>query len=107
MKKSKFDFLAIAYNGGGEIGVFDKTDSFMLYYLADGKAKRQQYLSLSGPLEERVQTLKDCAIDRIICKNFPPKAMAKLREAGFALFCYDGGTDAAFRAYLAGELREL
>ena len=107
MKKAKFEFLAIAYNGGDEIGVFDKSDSFMLCYLADGKAKKQQYLSLSGPLEERVQTLKDCAIDRVICKNFSPKAMAKLREAGFKLMCFDGATNAALKAYLAGKLREL
>ena len=107
MKGTKFEFVAIAYSGGEEIGVFDKTDSFMLYYLADGKVKKQQYLSLSGSVEERVATLKDCAIDRIICKNFSPKAMAKLREAGFSLMCFDGGTNAAFKAYSAGELREL
>lgn len=107
MKKAKFEFVAIAYEGGEEIGVFDKTSSFMLYYLADGKVKKQQYLSLSGALEERIATLKDCAIDRIICKNYSPKAMAKLREAGFSLLTFDGATNAAFRAYEAGELKEL
>ena len=46
-------------------------------------------------------------IDVLICRNYGPRSMAKLREQKVALYTFDGGCDAAIKAYLSGDLRRL
>lgn len=103
-----YTFIAVAYRGEGEIESFEQAKTFWVYGLEGKKIKKRQLLSLyaengSALIEEFCSSVIDVAV----CRNFGPRAMARLRQKGMRLFTYEGGCDAAVKKYLAGELKEL
>ncbi len=103
-----FDFIAVSYGPGAVTTNFEQSDHFWLFYLMDGKIKRKELLSsFSKTNDERLASIGDSMIDVLICRNYGPRSMAKLREQKVAIYTFDGGCDAAIKAYLSGDLRRL
>ena len=101
------DIIAVAYTGS-EIPNFEKGEAFWVYAVDGDKIVRTQILSLYPQnLEEAISQFRYCRLDAIIAKNFGPKAMHALKEAGFKLYSFDGGAYAAAKAYAAGKLSPM
>ena len=108
MSELKFDFVACCYNGGEAIQRYEECESFLLSYVKNGQIMRQEFLSASRREPETViKSLRQSGMTALIARSFSPKAMAALRKAGLRLYEFAGGTGAALKAYLAGQLQEL
>ena len=101
-------FVAVAYGGAAELMNFEKADAWWIYCLEGGKVKKKQLMSLyPKDFEERIDSFAHSVLDAVICRNYGPKAMAKLKALGLELYTYSGGIDAAIKAYLKKELTKL
>lgn len=101
-------FIAVAFDGKSNTEYFERTDTYWLFYLQDGRVRREQYLSLFNKgMDDKIMQFKRSMIDGIICKGFSPKPMAKLRASGIKIYEFDGGTKMAIEKLLKGELKEI
>ena len=57
--------------------------------------------------EDRIEKFLGSSFDVLICANFGPKAMARLKEGGISLYTFGGGCEMAVRKYMEGDLTEL
>lgn len=107
-KKDGLTFVAVAYGGAAELMNFEQADAWWIYCLEGGKVKKKQLMSLyPKDFEERIDAFAHSVLDAVICRNFGPKAMAKLKALGLELYTCSGGIDAAVKAYLKKELIKL
>lgn len=101
------DIVAVSYTGS-EIPVFEKSEAFWVYAVDETSVVRMQILSVySGKIEDMIRQLKMCRVDALICRNFGPKAMSLLRQAGIRMYTFDAGAKAAVNAFAAGKIQEL
>ena len=103
-----FTFIAVAYDGKGNLPNFEQADTFWCYYLTGRRVKKRQLLSLTVKnTEDLIAQFRASMFDVIICWNFGPKSIYQLKQVGLHLFTFDGGSAAAVRAFRRGELQEL
>ncbi|MBQ9156022.1 MAG: NifB/NifX family molybdenum-iron cluster-binding protein [Eubacterium sp.] len=101
------DIIAVSYTGS-EICNFERSEAFWIYAVDEDKVVRMQILSVySKDMDDTIDQLKACRIDGLICRNYGPRAMSKLKAAGFSLYSFDGGARAAVNAFAAGKLQEM
>ena len=101
-------FLAVSYGGAAELMNFEQSDAWWIYCLENGKVKKKQLMSLyPKDFEERIDAFANSVLDAVICRNYGPKAMARLKALGIELYSFSGGIDAAVNAYRNEELQEL
>lgn len=101
------DIIAVSYTGS-EIPNFEQSEAFWIYAVDEDKVVRMQILSVySKHIDDTMAQLKLCGVDGLICRNYGPKAMSKLKDAGYRLFCFEGGARAAVNAFAAGKLYEI
>jgi len=101
------DIVAVTYTGS-EIPVFEKSEAFWIYAVDETKVVRMQILSVySGNIDDMIKQLRMCRVDALIARNFGPKAMSMLREAGIRMYSFDGGARAAVNAFSEGRLAEM
>ena len=111
--KGGFCFAAVAYGGEGTIPAFEQADTFWAYYIGKGKngksriLKRELLSLYPKNSEDRIDKFLGSSFDVLICANFGPKAMAKLKEGGISLYTFGGGCEMAVRKFIEGELAEL
>ncbi len=107
--KDNIEIVAVTYDGGGkDIPYFEKTKTFWVYYYVDGKQKKDELLELyPDDGDDLTAQMQKSMIDKIICKNIGPKALAAMRRAGIEVYTFDGAKGAAIRAYRRSELRPL
>lgn len=111
MKLSRTDgltFVAVSYDGEAELCNFEQSNAFWVYVLKGNHIRKRQLLSLYPKnAEDRLQSFADSVLDVVICRNFGPKAMARLKELGLRLYSFEGGCDMAVRSFMKKELKEL
>ena len=101
------DIIAVSYTGS-EIPNFEKSQAFWIYAVDEDKVVRMQILSVySRDMDQTADMLRQCHVDGIICKNYGPRAMSRLKKAGFRLYSFEGGARAAVNAFAKGKLRAL
>lgn len=101
------DIVAVSYTGS-EIPVFERSEAFWIYAVDETNIVRMQILSVySGKIEDMLRELRLCRVDAVISKNFGPKAMSSLKNAGMRLFTFEGGAKAAVSAFAKGKLTGL
>lgn len=104
----KMTFVAVAYAGEATIPVFEKATNFWAYYIEGGKIYKRELLSLfPESTDDLIEKMGRSMFDVLICRNFGPKAMAKLKSRGKRLYTFEGGCDRAVRAFLDEEIKEL
>lgn len=107
-RSSRYTFVAVSYGGEAELLHFEQTKAFWSYFIDGKKIQRRELLSVYDKnTDELIGHISDSLFDVVIARNFGAKAMARLKEAGIKLYTYTGGCDAALKAYLNGELKEL
>ena len=107
-KKGGFCFAAVAYGGEASIPTFEQANTFWAYYLSKGKIMRRELLSLYPENnDDKIAKFTDSSFDTLICRNFGPRAMARLKAEGFSLYTFEGGCDKAIQAMIAGDIKEL
>ena len=101
--------IAVGYEAGQPVPFFEKAEAFWLYYYEDDRRiRRREMLSLyEKDIDKKIDKFRESLLDTLICRNFGPKAIAKLKAAGFHLYTFSGGSDAAVKALMNGELEEL
>ncbi|MBO5555963.1 MAG: NifB/NifX family molybdenum-iron cluster-binding protein [Oscillospiraceae bacterium] len=103
-----FTFVAVSYGGEAEIQNFEQANAYWVYCLEGKKIQKRQLMSLyPKDFESRIGHFSDSVLDAVICRNFGPRAMQRLKALGLELYSFSGGCDAAVKAYLRGELRAL
>ena len=111
MKPKKQDgmrFVAVAYGGAAELLPFEQANAWWVYCLQDNKVKKKQLMSLyPKSFEERIGAFANSVLDVVICRNYGPRAMARLKALGMELYTFSGGIDAAVKAYRNEELQKL
>ena len=108
VKQDGLTFVAVAYGGAAELMNYEQAAAWWIYCLEDGKVKKKQLMSLYPKnFEERIDAFAHSVLDAVICRNYGPKAMARLKALGLELYTYNGGIDAAIKAYLNNELTTL
>lgn len=101
-------FLAVSYGGAAELTNFEQTDACWVYCLEGGKVRKKLLMSLyPKDFDERIRHYADSVLDVVICRNFGPRAIARLKDLGLTLYTFSGGCDAAVKAYLKKELTAL
>ena len=107
-KHTDLTFIAVAYDGSGNMPNFEAADTFWSYYLEGNRVKKRQLLSLTTKnTDDLIAQFRASMFDVIICRNFGPKAMYQLKQVGLRLFTFNGGSAAAVSAFRRGELQEL
>ncbi len=107
-KKGGFCFVAVAYGGEASIPNFEQADTFWAYYLGKNRILRRELLSLYPESNEaRIEKFIASSFDVVICRNFGPRSMAKLKAAGLTLCTFSGGCDMAVREFQAEKLEEI
>ena len=111
MKRHRSDgmtFVAVSYGGEGELSNFEQSDAYWIYCLEGNKVRKKQLMSLyPQSFEERIGAFADSVLDAVVCRNFGPKAMAKLKELDLTLYTFSGGCDAAMQAFRDKRLTKL
>ncbi|MGN0240097.1 MAG: NifB/NifX family molybdenum-iron cluster-binding protein [Candidatus Weimeria sp.] len=112
MRKKKdrsFDFVAVAYAGGASIPYFEKAEYFNIIFFEEGKRRKKGHMLLMGDKnsEEAVDTLKKEMTDKVIARNFGPRALFLLTKAGIKAYSFQGGSGAALKALEKGELTPM
>lgn len=103
-KTPQTKFVAVAYEGNGQVPYFEKTMYFEFYTVINGKKVRKNMLSLpDGKLATAVDTLRKLKTDYVVSRGFGPKALHELKRYQIKCCIFDGGPGAAFRAWLAGK----
>ncbi len=111
--KGGFCFAAVAYGGEGTILAFAQADTFWADYIGKGKngksrIMKRELLSLYPKnTEDKIEKFLGSSFDVLICANFGPKAMAKLKEGDISLYTFGGGCEMAVRQFMDGQLTEL
>lgn len=101
-------FAAVGYAGGGDIPILEQTAYFMVYTVEKKRMVRKNMLSIQDTKTDAIiRQLKDLQVDAVICRAAGPRAEHLLQEAGIRCCLFDGSTNAAFQAYLAGKLESL
>ena len=101
------DIVAVAYSGS-EIPSFEKADAYMIYAVDEDKVRRTQILSIySRDIDEVIEELKFIDCNVIICKNYGPKALAKLKKAELEVYDFNGGAKAAVLAFARQQLKKI
>lgn len=101
------DIIAVSYTGS-EIPNYEDTQAFWIYAVDKDKVVRMQILSIyTKDIRQNIKMLQQCHVDGLICKNYGPRAMSKLKKAGIRLYAFDGGARAAVNAFAQGKLREM
>lgn len=103
----ELEFVAVACDQKtGEVTSFDKAQYFRYYLFKNGKKKKMRFLSLfpDGP-EDLAKTLQGEFVDVVICRNYSPRALNVLKKAKMEIYSFNGGPDAAVKAWAAGELK--
>ena len=101
--------IAVTYENGFIFQHFGHTEQFKLYEAENGAVVSEQVVSTNGQGHGALAGLLSLAsVDVLICGGIGGGAQNALAEAGIALYAgVSGGADAAVRALLSGELRQL
>ncbi len=104
----KMTFVAVAYAGEATIPAFEKATNFWAYYIEGERIYKRELLSLfPESTDDLIEKMGKSMFDVLICRNFGPKAMARLKARGKRLYTFEGGCDRAVRAFMEKEIREL
>lgn len=97
--------LAVADDRQGLVPRFEQAEAFTITVVRDGAKQQRQVLNLSDtPVEKLPDLLASLRIDAVIAKSFSPKTYAALRKMRIQMYTFDGGPNAAFKAYASGSL---
>ncbi len=101
------EIVAVTYDGKS-VTNFEQGDAFWIYAIDKDKVVRMQILSLySRDTNAVIEQLRRIRVDVIISKNFGPKAMNELKNAGYKLVTFDGGAKASVKAYATGKIKAI
>lgn len=106
-KTPQTKFVAVAYEGNGQVPYFEKALYYEFYTVVNGRKLRKNMLSMPDKRESTaLDTLRKMKTDVVICRGFGSKALHELKRYQIACYTFDGGPGAAFKAYLNGRLEQ-
>ena len=106
-KTPQTEFVAVAYEGGKDIPIFERADCFVFYTVLKKRMVRKNMLLIQDKKTESVvRQLKELQADAVVCRAFGPRAKHLLDEAGIRCYEFDGGTQSGLNTYLEGSLQQ-